>query len=439
MRGRCALLLLVLASGFGEAKAQPPLPALPLSRMAAADRALVVSAELQARLVVEEQARAGAAVPHLFNPQVRLEAEGDRAGFGTRDYLRRLSVEQELDLRGERAARKLVGATSVEFARTERLAREQEIRLDVEGDVGQWMILRRRGVLLDSLSRHAERQLSAARLAVRRETLTPFTERQLGLDVAQLESERQLVAGALAAQEVRLRTLLAWPAGEPLSFSDDLDRAEWRCNPESLVVLALQYRRDWARVAAEESLHVARLNLERRLGQVNPTIGASIARERTSFDRVDFAGRTGGPDGLAKSETRWGVSIAVPLPLSSPHQPEIAEAAAGAARATAERQALATRIRADVAAECAIVSSLQYRLVALAEPARGATDDLGRIEAAYRDGRISLQEYLTFRERLVDAGRRYFDALEALEHARADLARTLGLDLATLNQRLARP
>ena len=425
----------------GLALAQQPLPQVPISRAAAVDRALHMSPELQARLSVEEQARLGLVVPRLFNPQARLEVEGDRAGFGG-DYVRKFSVEQELDLRGERGARRSVASANLALARAERAARTQEIRLAVEREVGRWLTFRRRISLLDSLSTHAESLLTAARVAVRRETLQPFTERQLALDVAQLEGDRQNIAGSLAAEEARLRTLLLWPPGQELSFIDDLDRAEWRCEPDSLVAQAFRSRADMARASSEESLRVAELNFERRTGGVNPTLGVSLAREKSSFDGADFTGRsevTSGLTGLSKAETRLGLSLALPLPLSYRHQPEIARAAVEASRARADRLALSARVRADVEGACATVAATQRRAAAAREPARGATDDLGRVEAAYREGRIGLQEYLTFRARLIEAGLRYLDALQALEDARADLAASVGLDMATLDQRLSRP
>ena len=209
----------------------------------------------------------------------------------------------------------------------------------------------------------------------------------------------------LSATEARLRSLLAWPTGSELSFVDDLDRPAWRCDADSLMALALTLRADLARVAAEESLRVAQLTLERRLGRVNPTLGASVSRENSSFDQRDFSGRpdvVAGLDGLGKTETRWGLSLALPLPLSYRRQPEIAQAAVEKERAAAERRALVVRLRAEVAAASASVAALQARVSSLEEPSRGATADLGRVELAYRDGRISLQEYLTFRERLID-------------------------------------
>ena len=83
-----ALVLPVLAL------AQEPLPAVPLSRSAAAERAIQVSPELQQRAAAESQAALGAHVPRLFHPALRLEVEGEKAGLGGREYSRRLSLEQ---------------------------------------------------------------------------------------------------------------------------------------------------------------------------------------------------------------------------------------------------------------------------------------------------------------------------------------------------------
>ena len=407
----------------------------PLSRADAVRRALSQSRDLVSLESADSMARRAADVPRLLNPVARLELDGEHAGFGGADYSRRIGIEQELDLRGERGARRELGLAAVRVTTADLEARRREIALEVERGVGHWLVLERRVQWLDSLVTQASNLAARAREAASRETLMPFAARQLNLDAVRLGAERRALLGDLAAEEAGLRVVLGWPRSDSLSFLDDLDPPRAHGSGESLFQLALRSRLDLRRAAAEESLRFSEAGLEQRLAGTNPTIGISLARERSSFGSGDLlggqdAGATFG--GLDRTETRVGFSISLPLPLSNRRQAEIATAAREAFRARAERESLVRRIQVEVASANSQWETAQSQLMELRAFAAEAGSDWKRVGDAYGDGRINLQDFLVFRDRLADVTRRYLDALEAAEAARTLLSSATGLPWSAL-------
>ena len=82
-----------------------------LTRTEAVNMALARSAELGQLQRTGELARQLSRIgPYPFNPVISAELEGTLSPLSSQEYVRRLSLEQEVDLRGERRARRTVGA-----------------------------------------------------------------------------------------------------------------------------------------------------------------------------------------------------------------------------------------------------------------------------------------------------------------------------------------
>ena len=398
-----------------------------MTRSQAVDRALASSTELaHMRTTGELARRLGKIGPYPANPIVAAEIEGAPSPLSSREYTRRLTLEQEIDLRGERRARRQVGQATVALVDQELTAREQGIIAAVDEVVGRWLVARRRLALLQPLLGQAKAMQSSAEAARRRETVTSFAARLLRSEAVALEAEAADAKREGDQAGAELRVWLGLAPSDSVEFVDDLEDSSWNCRPEAVLAMAQASRGDWARAMAAESLAVSRLELERRLGRINPTIGISAARERLFVDSAPLTG--GGFVGPIKdSDTVLGIRASIPLPLAQRNQVAIAEAAVDLQRAHAERAGVGVTIAQDAGTACAALMRGEERRALLRGVAESATSDLQLTEEAYRGGRIPLEDYLTLRDRLVRVQRDYLEATAAVEEGRARLVRATGI------------
>lgn len=411
---RGLVLALVMLWGTTASAAGAQAAEVSFGREEVIDRALERSGELAGlRERADRGSRPGGVTPSPANPVLSVELEGSPGPWSGRDYTRRLSLEQEFDLRGERGARRDAFAAGGGLLRAELRAREQAIAADVDDAVSAWLIARRRLELLGPALLQARSLLQRAQTARRRELITPFNERMLRADALEVEGEVSEARQQLDQAEARLRARLG-PAPDSLRIEESLSLDAWRCSADSILALALSNRADLARAQAAEVQAVARQELARRLGRGNPTLGLSIGQERIEIDEED-------------KDVFIGVQGSIPLPLFQTNRLERLETQLELDRSRSERVAIELQVRADVASACAALARAQERVGLLAPLAESAASDLRVLEAAYRDGRAALDEYLTLRERLLRAQRGYVDALADLEEARSALVRATGL------------
>lgn len=415
---RSGLVLGILTLG-GSAAAGTDAAEVTLGREELIDRVLERSGELAGlRERAERGTRPFAGAPYPANPVLAVELEGSQGPWSGRNYTRKLSLEQEIDVRGERGARRDAFVAGGGLLREELRAREQAIAADVDEAVSGWLIARRRLELLGPALHQARSLRQRAQTARRRELITPFNERMLRADALEVEGEMSEARQQLEQMESRLQ---AWLGSIPdsLRIEEPLSADAWRCDGDSIVGLALSHRADLARAQAAELQAVARQELARRLGRVNPTLGLSIGQERLEIDAF--------PEPLEDKDVFIGVHGSIPLPLSETNRLERLETRLELDRSRSERVAIELQIRGEVAAACAALARAQERVDLLAPLAESAGSDLRVLEAAYRDGRAALDEYLTLRERLLRAQRGSVDALADLEEARSALVRATGL------------
>lgn len=401
---------------------------LRLSRSEARERALAQSTEIARRSAARGEARQLAKFPYLHNPEFSIEIEGTPTPWSSTDYTRRIVLEQEIDLRGERRARSRMGSATAAVVDREYGARAQEIEAEVDQAYSRHLVAQRKAMLLEPLRERARNLRSKAESARRRETLTGFDARLLRSEALSLEADWLDARRDLDIAEAELRTWLALSSDSALALEDDLDDRPWSCDIDSSLALARQTRLTLARAAAAESLALARLTLEQRLGRVNPTLGASIGRERLELES-DGAGT------ISDEGTFVGLHVRVPLPLFRQNSTGIGEARLELQRAMAERAALEREVQKEVAVACAGMHRVEEERKLRADAAESAARDLRLIEAAYEDGRIPLDEYLTLRERLVRQQVALLDVLGALEEERARLVRATGVPRVDLARR----
>lgn len=418
---------LVATASVSASPVEAQVDSLRVTRPEAVRRALEGSPEA-ARLIAarREAARLGR-VPYPHNPEISVELEGTPAPWSSREYTRRVLLEQELDLRGERRARAGVGRATEALVDRELGEREQEITAEVDRTFSRLLVARRKAQFLEPLRERARRLRARAENARRRETLTGFDARLLRAEALSLEADWLEAEREVDVSSSELRTWLALPADAALAPEDDLDDQQWRCDADSAFGLALQNRRSLGRAAAAESLSSMRLRLEQRLGRVNPRLGVSVSRERLELE----------PEGgglLSDEDTMIGLGVTLPIPIFGVNATGVAEARLELERSRAERAGLERQVRQDVVSACVGLERAEEERRLRSDAAASASNDLQLVETAYADGRIPLEEFLTLRDRLVRQQIALLDAMRVVEEQRASLVQATGTPRADLQR-----
>lgn len=421
-------LALTVAALFNQVAAHAQGDSLRLTRREAQERALGHAVELTSRAAAVTQARRLSRAPYPHNPELSVDLEGTRTPWSSQEYTRRVRVEQEIDLRGERGARSRVGAATAAVIEHEYTERAQAVVADIDEAYSRHVVAQRRTAFLEPLRERARGLRAKAEGARRRETVTGFEARLLRAEALAIEADWLDARRQLEVSEAELRTWLALPVDSALALDDDLDERSWQCEEDSAMSLAIERRQGLRRVAAAESLAASRVMLERRLGRVNPALGVSVGRERLELEPEGV-----GP--ISDEGTFVGLDVRVPLPVFARNQSGISEARLELERARAERAALEREVRQDVTAACVALHRAEEERTLRREASQSAAEDLRLIESAYADGRIPLDEYLTLRERLVRQQVALFDAVGKVEEERARLVRATGVDRAELARR----
>ncbi len=419
----CSAMLLVPerpAHGEGDS--------LRLSRSQVQERAVVHSTEIARRLAVRTQARRLERESYPFNPEVSVEVTGTPSPWSGTDYTRRIMLEQELDLRGERRARRSAGRAAGAVADREYGERAQVIAAEVDGIYSRHLVAQRKAALLEGLRNRARDLRAKAEHARGRETLTGFDARLLGAEAVSLEADWLSARNEADVTGAELRVWLELPRDTALAFEDDLGDGAWSCDADSAWVLARQKRLGVARAVAAESLALARVVLEERLARANPTLGASISRERFELD-------TGEVGVIHDEGTSIGLHVRFPLSIFQKNATGITGARLDVERARADRAALDREVHQEVVAACAALRGAEDERTLRAVATESAGRDLQLIEAAYEGGRIPLDEYLTLRERLVRQQTALLESLGRVEAERSRLVRVTGVPRAELARR----
>ena len=419
----CSVMLLVL-----ERPAHAEGDSLRLTRAQVQERAVGQSAEMVRRLAVRTQTRLLERESYPFNPEVSVEVTGTPAPWSGTDYARRIMLEQELDLRGERRARRSAGRAAAAVADREYGERAQAIAAEVDGIYSRHLVAQRRASLLAGLRDRARDLGAKAEHARGRETLSGFDARLLGSEAVSLEADWLGARNEADVTGAELRVWLELPRHTALAFEDDLGDGVWSCDADSAWVLARHTRLVVARVAAAESLALARVVVEERHARANPTLGASVSRERFELD-------TGEVGVIHDEGTSIGLHVRVPLSIFQRNATGITEARLDVERARVDRAALDREVRQEAVAACAALRGAEDERALRAVAAESAGRDLQLIEAAYEGGRIPLDEYLTLRERLVRQQTAWLESLGRVEAERSRLVRVTGAPRAELARR----
>ena len=287
--------------------------------------------------------------------------------------------------------------------------------------------------LLTGLTTLDRARVTSTQARVRDGDLTPLAGRLAALDLLDSETRLELarseavqarlalaIAMGIAADSLATCTLVASDQLDTLTLAISSIEDRTRSRPE---LLAARQRV----AAAERAQRAAQL-----AGRPEFTLGLELEASSRRDDREVFLGDPGGLQGLSSRDRGMKLRVSAPWIARENVRVERTLAAAHVASSVAlasaeERRAVgAARSAADrFASETRIARLHRAQIPAI-------TADIARVSEAYRDGRIGLEVWLAYQQRLYSSLAAAFDAEARYWDARATLEATVGVSFEEL-------
>lgn len=301
----------------------------------------------------------------------------------------------------------------------------RDIALEVRHAFHRTALAERHLAVLAGLTALDRVRVSRTQDRVRDGDLTPLAGRLAALDLldseTRLEQARSEVVLARRALAVAMGVAAESLATIALVTDDTLDTlALPRATLEQWTLSRPEFLASRQRVeVAERAQRAARL-----AGRPDLTLGLELEVASRRDDREVFLGDPGGLEGLSSRDQ--GVKLRVTAPWHSRENVRVEQTLAAAALVSSTELLRAEEQRAVGGALAAAERFTTEARIARQHRAQVPviTADLARISEAYRDGRIGLETWLAYQQRLhdslasaFDAEARYWDARAALEAA----------------------
>ncbi len=387
---RVIVALWVLPESLGAQSAPPPRSLTLAEARAMARRASpeVAAARHAVAVAGGRQRQAGAFPnPTLSYGREQTSREGDS---NAQDIV---SLEQPLEIGGQRGARRAAAAAAQAAAEARLAAAAARVDYDVARSYASAVAAQRGAALAETAAAAFERagRVSKARLAGG--DVSGYRHRRLSLEAGRYAALR---VQALVVRDSAIQTLASLigladstgHAGSPV-LADTLTPAPLTQPADSFVALALLRRPELRGAMREAEAGAAEARLARAERIPTPTLSGGFKHERLA---------TGG------SLSGFVAGVSLPLPLWDRRGGAIEAARAEAARREAEVAGLqrqtAREVRAAFAAHQGLAAQLELLDAQLGADARRAHR---AAEAAYAEGEIGLLEWL-------DAVRAYQEA-----------------------------
>lgn len=400
------LLNVVLAHAQAQGQAPPgyPVDTIRLTLPEARARAVRLNPELQTARPDLDVARGEfrqAGLLSRSNPSLDLLTRGIGAEIG---------VSQELEIAGQRGARRTAARAGLERASVSITDVARTILGEVDRLFYRFAAADRQAILADEVLALNQRLLDVSQRKVQAGEIS-----RLELNLATIELGRSQ-SRALAARRAReelgseLRRLLGLEPTAPIApVIDSVVVPVSALSLDSLTAVATSRRPDLAARAAAVDQANAQVTVARREGF--PNLVLRVASERLEVTGV--------------RELRPGFGLT--LPLFNRNQGEVQSRRAAALQAELARATLAARVRSEVSRALASYRSAagETRVLetTVLTPAR---ENRGLLEIAYREGKIGLPVLLLIRNQVIDAELDYWAAWLAEHEALANLAEATG-------------
>lgn len=335
------------------------------------------------------------------------------------------SLSQEIELFGQRGTRRAAGRARLDVVRAD-VVNAQRLTLGaVDRTFYRLVAATRRTELADEVLALNQR---LADVAGRQLAAGEISRLDYNLAVVELGRSRALAMGARrdrTQEDIELRRLLGARADVPLQPVIDSSQHPAPADSariirpdavsvlglagaldlDSLTVLALRRRPDLSAAASAVRLATADVAVGRR--EALPNLVARVASEA----RNNGTGRV----------VRPGVGIT--LPFFNRNQGETEARRAAVTQVTLQREALATRVRAEIAAAVMSYRSAAAQVEVLETTVLApARQNRQLLETAYREGKVGLPVLLLIRNQVIGAELDYWNAWLAEREAMAALA-----------------
>lgn len=398
MKALASWAIAILAAMSGSAAADGPAP---LSLAEAVARALTANPSLAAARLGLGAAGAGvdfaAARP---DPDLLLEQSRETPHDAA-------SLDLSIETGGKRRRRVDLANAELEGAVATVRALEMETRNQVRRSYYALVAARERFAVSRQRLELAERALAAARARFEAGDVPRLEVLQTELATAEAKGETEDRGAALDAATASLVILLGGPPGEALAVSGELGDGAVP-DPAALAERALAASTELALADQRIAEGEARVALA-RAGKV-PDVTLSVGATHGSQPEFDYG---------------WRGALGLTLPISGRHRAEIEVERQRLAQLEAEREALAARIRGEVAAAAALAAAHRQRYERYRGEVLPAAAEIESLaEESYRAGKtglVSLLQSLSAtgetRQRAIEAGYDYQTALADLELA----------------------
>lgn len=397
---RAALMAAALVTAF-------PALAEPITLEAAIERAIASQPRLAAAAARVDAAEARTRQANVGpNPQVSLEVE-DFAGSGPFRGLdstqTTLALSQQLEIGGQRGARRAVAASERDVAALALLRERIDLIRDVELAFAELGAATDHAVLARDNAEQAASLANTARILVAEGRDPPL--RQLRAEAALAEAsaaEAETFSLMLAAR--RNLAVLIGSDDPELTAVTGAPQPRERTNDPAFIGI------DERLAEAERQVAAARVTLARTAATPDVTVSGGLRRFNDGRDTALVAG------------------VSLPIPIRDRNRGGIEAARADETAAEYQAERVRAEARRDRAQALMLVDAAETRLAALEGPGLAQAEEAVRLaQVGYNAGRFSLLELLDARGALTTARRSIIEA--RLDRARA---------IAALNRAYAR-
>jgi len=347
---------------------------------------------------------------------------------GGADNQTRLELQWPLDL-FRKTGRVGVANREVEVAQHASADRERALAAEVRFAYGQVAAAARTLTVTEQLLAATGRQLTLIGSRVEQGAAPPLDRDMVRVEVARLEAERSLQAGAVEQRLVELKRLLGMTADAPLRLRtplEDLVREEEAAGANPPQSNEPATRPDVLEAEARVQLAEAQIDRARREGRPDVSLVGMYMRMDAGFPQQGFSS-TGVLEPIRSVFHYVSVGATVTLPVLSRNQGSVAAAEAERTATAAQVEAVRLSAQSEIAAARSRDEHARRALDAYGADAMAlARQNLVAVRQTYDLGRGTLLDVLNEQRRYLDVERAYTDVLREAYEARQTLKTALG-------------
>lgn len=355
-------------------------------------------------------------LPLLTNPMLELEGATGSLTGSRDERTAGIALSQELPLSAAPSRRRAVARAEAEAAQLQLEGRRRNLADQVRRAWGAAALAKQRLELL-----HSQTTLVETLLGIARERFAAGDLAEFEVQLADLDRRRQLLRqteqqAELTRAQRQLALLLGLADGQPLPPLAPLVMPQQQPLPpaEQLVAASLERHPDLAATRKEQQRDEASLALARAETVPNLTVGLFYRNERSAQNSYQLNGGLLTPGTERTTDHILGLKLAIPLPLFSRNQAELARANgrvnASRHRVESARRTAAAELRGLVAQHQLALTALELHRSALGPVAR---ENLQIQQEAFKQGEVGMQTVLDEKRRFTEQQEAELNALQA--------------------------